>query len=114
MILERAHRTKYKMILPSLLVCLQQGVAGLSFTARVERAHSYRARSASKKDGLVAPCPFLPSSLVSPQGGGLDLSLTARIERPQLYRGGSASTRDRPDHPSLPSKLARFLFSDGD
>jgi hypothetical protein len=32
-----------------------QGVAGLSFTARVERAHSDRARSASKKDGLAVP-----------------------------------------------------------
>ncbi len=32
-----------------------KGVAGLSFTARIGRAHSNRARSASKKDGLVAP-----------------------------------------------------------
>ena len=30
-------------------------VAGLPFTERVERAHSYRARSASKKDGLATP-----------------------------------------------------------
>ncbi len=34
---------------------LQKGVARLSFTARVERAHSYRARSASKKD--IWPLP---------------------------------------------------------
>jgi hypothetical protein len=32
-------------------------VARLSFTARIERALFYRARSASKKDGLVAPYP---------------------------------------------------------
>ena len=30
-----------------------KGVAGLSFTARIERAPFHRARSASKKDGLV-------------------------------------------------------------
>ncbi len=32
-----------------------KGVAGLSFTARIGRAHSDCARSASKKDGLAAP-----------------------------------------------------------
>ena len=32
-----------------------KGVAGLSFTARIERAQFHRARSASKKDGLAAP-----------------------------------------------------------
>jgi hypothetical protein len=32
-----------------------KGVAGLSFTARIRRASFHRARSASKKDGLVAP-----------------------------------------------------------
>jgi hypothetical protein len=32
-----------------------KGVAGLSFTARIGRAHSNRARSASKKGGLAAP-----------------------------------------------------------
>jgi len=34
-----------------------KGVAGLSFTARIGRAQFHRARSASKKDGLVAPYP---------------------------------------------------------
>ena len=33
----------------------QEGVDRLFFTARIERAHSYRARSASKKNGLPAP-----------------------------------------------------------
>jgi hypothetical protein len=34
-----------------------RGAAGLSFTARIEGAHSDRAASASKKDGLAAPLP---------------------------------------------------------
>jgi hypothetical protein len=34
-----------------------RGVARLSFTARIEGAHSDRAASASKKDGLAAPLP---------------------------------------------------------
>jgi len=36
-----------------------KGVSGLSFTARIGRAQPHRARSASKKDGLVAPYPTL-------------------------------------------------------
>ena len=35
------------------------GAARLSFTARIEGAHSDRAASASKKDGLAVPPPFL-------------------------------------------------------
>ncbi len=35
-----------------------RGAARLSFTARIEGAHSDRAASASKKDGLAAPLPF--------------------------------------------------------
>ena len=35
-----------------------KGVIRLSFTARMGRVRSYRARSASKKDGLVTPYPF--------------------------------------------------------
>ena len=34
------------------------GAASLSFTARIERAHSGRARSASKKDGWLLPILF--------------------------------------------------------
>ena len=34
------------------------GAASLSFTARIERAHSDRARSASKKDGWLLPIPL--------------------------------------------------------
>jgi hypothetical protein len=52
------------------------GTAKPSVTARIEGAHSDRAASASKKDGLVAPYPTLPSSLVISQGWGLiDLPL---------------------------------------
>ena len=36
-----------------------KGVAGLSFTARIERAQLHRARSARKKDSLAAPCSTL-------------------------------------------------------
>ena len=49
------------MALQSLLGFLQEGVAGLSFTARIGRAQFYRARSASKKDSLAIP--YLPSKL---------------------------------------------------
>ena len=47
-----------------------KGVAGLAFTARIGRAPFHRARSASKKDGLVIPYPLLRSSLVSPSRNG--------------------------------------------
>ena len=50
------------MIPPSSLVFPQEGVAGLSFTARIERAPFHRARSASKKDGLAAPFPLFAKS----------------------------------------------------
>ena len=36
-----------------------KGVTRLSFTARIGRAQFHRARSASKKDGLVTPYPIL-------------------------------------------------------
>jgi hypothetical protein len=35
------------------------GAVRLSFTARIGRAPFYRARSASTKDGLAAPPPFI-------------------------------------------------------
>jgi len=48
--------------------------------ARVERAPAEHARSASRKDGLVAPYPTLPRSLVLSQGWDLtDLPLRASI-----------------------------------
>jgi hypothetical protein len=45
------------LLLPSLQhhTFSPKGVARLSFTARIGRAQFYRARSASKKDGLTAP-----------------------------------------------------------
>jgi hypothetical protein len=55
----RQTRALYNEILPSLLVSLLKGAARLFFTARIDRAHSDRARSASKKDGLTAPSPAL-------------------------------------------------------
>ena len=49
------------MALQNSLIFLQQGVAGLFFTARIGRAQFYRARSVSKKDSLAIP--YLPSKL---------------------------------------------------
>ena len=40
---------------PSDFATSPEGVDRLFFTARIERAHSYRARSASKKNGLPTP-----------------------------------------------------------
>ena len=54
---------------PSSLVSLQEGAAELSFTARIEGAHSDRAASASKKDGPVAPSPFQACSFHSHRNG---------------------------------------------
>ena len=47
-----------QMIRSILLLSPQEGVAGLSFTARIGRAQFYRARSASKKDGSATPSPL--------------------------------------------------------
>jgi hypothetical protein len=45
-----------------------------SFTARIERAHSYRARSASKKDGWLLPIySFLPSQVIKHSSHRLSL-----------------------------------------
>ena len=46
-----------RILLTGLCTTSLQGVARLSFTARIEGAHSDRAASASKKDGLAVPLP---------------------------------------------------------
>jgi hypothetical protein len=48
-----------------------EGVGRLFFTARIGRAHSYRARSASKKNGL--PTPSNPSETARCANWQLDL-----------------------------------------
>ena len=55
------------MVLPAHIphLSLTEGVARLSLTARIERAHSYRARSASKKDTWLRPSS--PSWLLQKQ-----------------------------------------------
>ena len=62
----------------------------LSFTARIGRALTHRARSASKKDGLAAPFPSFQARSFSLQGWGLiDLLLRASNEgllRPRVAR----------------------------
>jgi hypothetical protein len=50
-----AHRTRPFQF----FILLFKGMAGLSFTARIERALFHRARSASKKDGPAIPRPSL-------------------------------------------------------
>jgi len=61
-----------------------RGAARLSFTARIGRAQFYRARSASKKDGLAAPFTLfrnralhehLPNSLQLSLGGVAEVAL---------------------------------------
>ena len=84
------------LLLPSLYrhTFSLKGVARLSFTARIGRAQFHRARSASKKDGLVTPYPILPSSLVSPSRNDThDWFYCGRGTRPfrlftfSIYRG---------------------------
>jgi hypothetical protein len=70
----------------------------LSFTARIGRAQFHRARSASKKDGLAAPYPFLPSLF-------LPFSYGVAWISPQL--------RTSNDYYYGPSKLARSLLGMG-
>jgi hypothetical protein len=47
-----------------------KGAARLSITARIEGAHSDRAASASKKDGLAVPLPLFQARSLSPRDGG--------------------------------------------
>ena len=47
-----------------------RGAARLSFTARIEGAHSDRAASASKKDGLAVPLPPFQARSFSLRDGG--------------------------------------------
>ena len=82
---------------------LPKGVARLAFSARIGRALSHRARSASKKDGLATPFPSFQARSLLLQGGGLDWSPTAHVERPQFHRGHSVSTAI-----NAPTKLARY------
>jgi hypothetical protein len=51
------------------LTSSRKGVARSSFTARIERAPLYRARSASKKDGLAAPCSHFSGRALREQRG---------------------------------------------
>jgi hypothetical protein len=69
------------MPLPSSLVFPQEGVAGLSFNARIGRAPFHRARSVSKKDSLPTPSPLFAKSwkwYVKPGSPG-PLSLEAPV-----------------------------------
>jgi hypothetical protein len=52
-----------------------KGAARLSFPARIGRAPFYRARSASKKDGLAAPFLFFSDRALREHRGLTELSL---------------------------------------
>ena len=94
--------------------------SGLPLTARIDRAHSDRARSASKegtwppplllphraecKDGCAVNgrirVIMLPPSLLVPHlGGWADWSPTARVERGPSEAARSANTGDRSGYP---------------
>src|SRR6185295_1104731 len=67
----------------NITLSLLRGAARLSFTARIEGAHSDRAASASKKDGLAVPLPPFQARSLSLQGWGLiDLLLRATSHFP--------------------------------
>ena len=76
----RASKSIHNLAGPSLLVSLKEGTARLSFTARIEEAHSDCAASASKKDGLAAPSSLQARSFHSP-GNGTRVGPTAAVER---------------------------------
>ena len=103
--------------LPTFPYLSQREWPKLPSTARIERAHSYRARSASKEGTwLLLPHPsqtarcanimVLPSLLVFPLGGWPDWSPTARVQRGPSEAARCASTGDQqatlplPYHPN--------------
>jgi hypothetical protein len=55
----REHGNRQAVLFLSRLIVLGGEWPRLPFTARIERAHSYRARSASKKGTWPRPEPFL-------------------------------------------------------
>jgi len=93
---ERCQPLPLQSLLTSLTTSLK-GVARLAFSARIGRALSHRARSASKKDGLVAPFLSLQArSFLSSKGGLVD-----------------PRTRASNDVTDDPSELARHLLGMG-
>ncbi len=102
--------------LARFLLPLKGKEASWSPTARIERAHSHRARSASKKDGLAASYPIplrlrsastpinAPSKLArfSLRVGGLDWPLTAPVERSPSEGARSGSKKGHPGYSLFP------------
>jgi hypothetical protein len=76
-----------------------KGVAGLSFTARIEGRHSGRAASASKRDGLAAPYPTLlrPRIARALETKGAPSSLARQSPSPQTLIGTPEETARRGD-----------------
>ena len=65
----------------------------MPFTARIERAHSYRARSASKKGTWPHP-PSFPSLLVFPSREGGLIGLPLRASNEGLLRSRVARAKE--------------------
>ena len=87
-----------------------RGAARLSFTARIEEAHSDRAASASKKDGLAVPLPPFQARSLFLQGWGLiDLPLCASNEGwfiwsiSSIWLVGPEIHPEEPDRPERPA-----------
>ena len=87
---DRAHHSQ------SSSRCSLSEAAGVVSTARVERAHSDRARSASTET-----MPAASRSSISIQEGGLNRSPTARVQRGESATARCASTGDQSGLPSL-------------
>jgi len=101
----RIERPSLSMLPPSLLVPLLKGWRGRSSNARVERAPSQRARSASRRTTrLPFPIPLQACSLPL-IGMGAEWSSIARVQRGPSEAARCASTEDH----QPPSSSLQFL-----
>ena len=87
---DRAHQSQ------SSSRCSHSEAVGVVATARIERAPSQAARSASTET-----MPAASHSSITTQEGGLNRSPTARVERGPSEAARSASTGDRSGPPSV-------------
>ena len=83
---------------------LPEGVARTAFTARIERAHSYRARSASKKGTWPFLIPIFPRLLLLPSGAAcLDSYCACRTS---TFRACAFHEHRRPTGRCIPSRVS--------
>ena len=79
---------------PSNEALLRARVPGAQDQRGYPSKHSYRARSASKKDNQAAPRLFPPSLLAVSSSGWADWSPTARVQRGPSQAARCASKGD--------------------